>query len=122
MKAAEYLESRGWVCVDVDDNGDASSWVDSTMPSVVPADGGGNLKITVGTSDALTIQRARDEEKCREAWVAFAAACLSHGYGFGDADPRAAGHESYYDPPGAATCADSLLREYRSRFCPEVES
>jgi hypothetical protein len=71
---------------------------------------------------ALTIQRARDEEKCREAWVAFAAACLSHGYGFGDADPRAAGHESYYDPPGAATCADSLLREYRSRFCPEVES
>lgn len=91
MKAAEYLTKRGWV-------GAGDMWSDPQLDA---------LRIV---EDAITIQRARDEEKCHEAWVRFAAAAMTDG------------------APSASLCevlaasADAMLRLYRARFCPEVES
>lgn len=107
MTAAEYLESRGWVVGDTADDGTPIEWVDPHKQSVVPAAGGGNLLVTVGTYEAITVQRGRDEEAARAAWVAFAAAVST--------DPHAT-------VEGAASRADRLLNEYRARHCPEVES
>lgn len=105
MKAADYLKIRGWVRIATDDGFERySDSADLEMRNLVE-------------DDAVTVQRARDEEKAREAWVAFAAARLAMGVAEGETTM-----DHFYDVTGAAKEADQMLALYRKRFCPEVKS
>jgi hypothetical protein len=90
MTAAEYLRERGWSpCTE----GGTNAWSD-------PA---GNGSYSDTTADGVTIQRARDAEEERRAWVAFAAAARRVSY-----------------EEQAAQSADMLLAQYIARFAVEV--
>ncbi len=92
MTAAEYLKKRGWT-LDLAPDGE-QRWTDEfvSAPTI---------------EFALTIQRARDAEKEREAWVAFAAGALASPV------PRS--------NPTLAQWADDMLDAYRARFHEEVD-
>jgi len=116
VKAADYLQGRGW-CPDID----GDYWADPRGASDTSSDGSSESWGWYGITDAVTVQRARDEEKAREAWVRFAAARLSIGHHGGgvNCEPYT---EGAYFTKAASDEADAMLVEYRARFCPEIES
>lgn len=103
MTAAEYLTARSWVANDKD----GGTWLDSRHVGT-PIANSPWFDGAIDTASALAIQRARDADDERKAWVAFAAASLASPM------PRS--------NPGLAVWADDMLDAYRARFAVEVES
>lgn len=101
MTAAEYLVERGWT-TDGDD-----LWSD---PDGVAA---------LSEEHAVTIQRARDAEEERKAWVAFAAAMapalMQHGGRYTAPDDSPIGFDE-----AVKRVADGMLDAYRARFAVEI--
>jgi len=105
MTAAEYLVTRGWTVTAEDPRTREQTYADPLDQNID----------AVGEEDALAIQRARDAEEERKAWVAFAAARLSVN------DPQCSGADSCaLSPTIAAEHADRALAAYRARFAVEV--
>lgn len=97
MTRAEWLRSRGWVI-------DESKW---TRPEWTTG------SVLVDVAEAVTIQRARDEEKAQAAWVAFASVAVGQ---IGEAHVASPGVGPGTVERWAAISADALLAEYRARF------
>ncbi len=110
MKAADYLKERGWVWMPR-----LKGWADPLYYGAPTSD---DQSAGVLTEHAVTIQIARDEEKAREAWVAFAARFASTFV----AETEHAQGGYWLEDHSAARKADAMLALYRTRFCPEVES
>lgn len=95
MTAEQYLSARGWTI-------DEEWWSDPVRGNLVDVD------------VALAVQRARDADDERKAWVAFAAASQSV--------PFADGGQGANATAGAANDGDAMLAAYRERFAVEVTS
>lgn len=107
MTWRQYLEARGWTS-------GAPRYADHWRDPAVARDAqdgpnGSFDAFMVPTSDALTIQRARDAEEERAAWVRFAAP-LQHRM-----TPEVTGAQNL-----AAHHADAMLRLYRARLSVEI--
>lgn len=96
MTKREYLKSRGWLQMD---DGDGS------MPWFDPRTTDG---VYDTVANALTVQRARDEEECRAVWAQFFASILD----------RVAPEIPAVDIGRADDLATVALATYRRRFMP----
>lgn len=102
MTRAQYLTERGWTSQSDQDGW----WRDPAAARQSGIDG-----FLVDPNNAITIQLARDAEKEREAWVAFAAALLS------TADSQ--GMWTGTDAEQVGVTADATFDQYRARFAVE---
>jgi len=116
VKAAEYLRSRGWIYCP-EEGFFEDGWYDPLFYGGMTPRTHREKWSYLAEVEALAIQRARDEEKAREAWVRFAARFASTFV----AETEHAQGGYWLEDHSAARKADAMLALYRARFCPEVE-
>lgn len=111
MTAAEYLAARGWIYTGTTERDQVRCYAD---PAHQEHD-------AIGEDTALVLQRARDAEEERKAWVAFAAcaapALMRLGGKFTAPDDSPIGFDE-----AVARMADGMLDAYRARFAVEASS